>query len=101
ARVPVLLIPMSRRLPIIFLLWLLADLYFYQALRTVMASNGLLWCYWFLYLLLMVGIISTIFLARGSRLQQTLFAWLMGAMLLLFIPRLFSLPVLLVEDITR
>jgi len=49
----------------------------------------------------MCGIIAAIFIRRGSRLQQHLIAWMTGLMLLAFIPRLFSFPVLLVEDITR
>lgn len=49
----------------------------------------------------MTGIASIVFARRGSRSQQTLIAWLMGLMLLAFIPRLFSLPFLLVEDIGR
>jgi hypothetical protein len=49
----------------------------------------------------MTGVVAAIFVRRGSRLQQRLIAWLMGLMLLAFIPRLFSLPFLLVEDITR
>ncbi|WP_233268757.1 metallophosphoesterase [Mucilaginibacter lacusdianchii] len=49
----------------------------------------------------MSGIVAAIFVQRGSSIQQTLFTWLMGLMLLTFVPRLFSLPILLVEDITR
>ena len=49
----------------------------------------------------MTGVAAAIFLPRGSRLQQRMIAWLMGLMLLAFIPRLFAIPFLLVEDITR
>ena len=92
---------MAKRLPFIFLLWLGADLYFYQAVQTLVSSSALLWCYWLIDLLVMGGIVAVIFGQRGSRLQQTLIGWLMGLMLLTFIPRLFSLPFLIVEDITR
>lgn len=92
---------MAKRLPLIFLLWLITDLYFYQALQTLVSSDTLRWGYWLIDLLLMGGIVAVIFTQRGSRIQQTLIAWLMGLMLLAFIPRLFSLPVLLVEDLTR
>lgn len=92
---------MAKRLPLIILLWLGTDLYFYQVVQTLVSSGTLLWCYWLIDLLLMTGIIAAIFVRRGSRMQQTLIAWLMGSMLLAFVPRLFSLPVLLVEDITR
>jgi len=92
---------MAKRLPLILLLWLGSDLYFYQAVRNLVNSSAFLWCYWLIDLLLMTGIVAVIFVRRGSRSQQTLIAWLMGLMLLAFIPRLFSLPFLLVEDITR
>ena len=49
----------------------------------------------------MSGIVAVIFVRRGSGIQQTLITWLMGLMLLALVPRLFSLPFLLVEDITR
>ena len=92
---------MARRLPIILLLWLGADLYFYQALRTLFASGALLWMYWLIDFLVIAGILLSIAAPRGSRIQHTLFGWLMGLMLLSFVPRVFSTPVLLVEDITR
>ncbi len=92
---------MAKRLPLILLLWLGTDLYFYQAVQTLVNSSALLWCYWLIDLLLITGIVAVIFGPRGSRAQQTLIAWLMGLMLLAFVPRLFSLPILLVEDITR
>lgn len=92
---------MAKRLPLIFLLWLGTDFYFFQAVRILVNSDALLLCYWLIDLLLMGGIVAIIIMRRGSRLQQTLIAWLMGMMLLAFVPRLFSLPVLLIEDITR
>lgn len=92
---------MAKRLPLIFLLWLVTDLYFFQTLHTLTTNPALLWAYWLIDLVLMGGIIAVIFAPRGSKVQQTLIAWLMGLMLLAFIPRLVSLPVLIVEDITR
>ncbi|RXK86029.1 metallophosphoesterase [Filimonas effusa] len=92
---------MAKRLPLIILLWLGADLYFYQAIQTVTSSGAFVWLYWLIDLLLIGGIVSVIFVKRGSELQQTLITWLMGLMLLALIPRLFSVPVLLAEDIIR
>ncbi|PUZ23821.1 hypothetical protein GA0116948_108114 [Chitinophaga costaii] len=92
---------MAKRLYLVIVLWLMADLYFYQALRTLSGSGTFLWVYWLVDGLLMGGLVAAIFLPRGSRLQQTLFSWLMGGILLAFIPRLFSTPLLLLEDITR
>ena len=92
---------MAKRLPLILLIWLGADFYFYQAVQTLVHSDALRWCYWLIDLLIMTGIVAIIFVQRGSKIQQTLITWLMGLMLLAFIPRLFSVPVLLIEDITR
>ncbi len=92
---------MAKRLPLIFLLWLVTDIYFYQTVKTLSNSSTFIWFYWLIDLLLMSGIVAAIFVQRGSSIQQTLFTWLMGLMLLTFVPRLFSLPILLVEDITR
>jgi len=92
---------MAKRLPLILLIWLGADLYFYQAVQTIYNSASLSWVYWLIDPLIMSGIIAAIFIRRGSRLQQHLIAWMMGLMLLAFIPRLFSFPILLIEDITR
>jgi predicted MPP superfamily phosphohydrolase len=91
---------MARRLPYILLLWLGADLYFYQAIQTLVPS-GSQWIYWLVDLLLIAGIFAGIIVRRGSSLQQTLIAWSMGLMLLSFIPRLCSVPILLIEDLTR
>jgi predicted MPP superfamily phosphohydrolase len=92
---------MARRLPLILLIWLGADLYFYQAVQTIYSPTLLLRAYWLIDPLIMSGLIAAIFIRRGSRLQQHLITWMTGLMLLAFIPRLFSFPILMVEDITR
>jgi predicted MPP superfamily phosphohydrolase len=92
---------MAQRLPLILLIWLGADLYFYQAVETIFSPVPLSWAYWLIDPLIMSGIIAAIFIRRGSRLQQHLITWMMGLMLLAFIPRLFSIPILIIEDITR
>jgi predicted MPP superfamily phosphohydrolase len=92
---------LAKRLPLLFLIWLISDLYFFQAVHTLVNSGVVLWAYWLFDVFIMAGVIGAIFAPRGSRLQQTLFTWLMALMLLAFIPRLFSVPLLLIEDITR
>jgi len=92
---------MAKRLPLILLIWLGADLYFYQAVQTIYSSAPLSRAYWLIDPLIMSGLVIAIFIRRGSLPQQHLITWMTGLMLLAFIPRLFSFPVLLVEDITR
>ncbi len=92
---------MANRLPLIILLWVVTDFYFYQAVKTLNGSPVYSWLYWLVDILLIGFMLAAIFVRRGSRLQQSLITWLMGLMLLAFVPRLFSVSVLLVEDITR
>src|SRR5580693_3375001 len=92
---------MAKRLPLIIALWLLTDIYFSQAVGELAGSGVWLWVYWLVEVFIMTGVAAAVFLRRGSRLQQRMIAWLMGLMLLAFIPRLLSIPFLLVEDITR
>src|SRR6186713_752529 len=92
---------MAKIIPLIILLWLGTDFYFYHAVQIFIHSDAWLWGYWLIDLLLMGGIMAAIFVRRGSRSQQSLVGWLIGPMLLAFIPRLFSLPILLIEDVTR
>lgn len=92
---------MAKRFPFIILLWVLSNIYFYQAIKTVAATDQYGTLYWLVNLLLMGGITAAIFVRRGSRLQQTLITWMMGSTLLAFIPGLLAMPVLLLEDLTR
>ncbi|PJJ79037.1 metallophosphoesterase [Mucilaginibacter auburnensis] len=92
---------MLKRFPLIILIWLLSNLYFYQAIKTTVATNQYAIVYWTANLLLMAGILAAFFVRRGSPLQQTLITWLMGLMLLAFVPGVAAAPILLLEDITR
>ncbi len=92
---------MVRRLSIILLLWIASDVYFYQAIQVVVSSVSFLWAYWLVDILLIAGIFAALAVPRGSKAQQTIFSWVIGLMLLSFVPRLCAVPVLLVEDITR
>ncbi|MGY3212380.1 metallophosphoesterase [Mucilaginibacter sp. HD30] len=92
---------MAKRLPFIILLWLLSNLYFYQAIKTISVTDLYAAFYWLINVLLIGGIVSAFFVRRGSGLQQTLITWLMGLMLLVLVPSLMATPFLLIEDLTR
>lgn len=92
---------MARRLFLIIVLWFCTDLYFYQAIHTLTDAAIYLWIYWVIDLVLMGGMAAVIFSRRGSPTQQRLITRVMGLVLLAFIPRLFSLSVLLIEDGSR
>lgn len=92
---------MAKRLGLILLLFISADFYFYQAIETLVRSVAVHWSYWTINLLLLGGIFAAMLMRRGSRLQQNAITWLMGLLMLVFIPKLLSMPILLLEDITR
>ncbi|MDT3404323.1 metallophosphoesterase [Mucilaginibacter terrae] len=92
---------MAKRLPLILLLFIAADVYFYQAILTLSSNSMLHTAYWLLDVLLIAGFISLIFVRRTGGSAYRLIAVLMGAMLLNFIPKVFASPVLLAEDAVR
>jgi predicted MPP superfamily phosphohydrolase len=92
---------MAKRLPLILILWLLTDIYFFQAVETLTANPLIHQAYRFIDIILIGGMLSLIFIRRDGKFAQLLITGLMAFMLLTFVPRLFSIPVLLVEDLTR
>lgn len=92
---------MAKRLSLILLLFLVGDIYFYQAVITLTQNPLLHLSYWVIDILLITGIISTVFMLRAGNQVQRLLSLLMTALLLIFIPKLFSSPILLAEDILR
>jgi len=92
---------MRRRLPFILLAWVASDIYFFEAVKTLTTNGFILWGYWLVDLLIAIGFYVVIAQRRGNRQLQGLITGLMAATLLVFIPKIFALPVLLLEDITR
>lgn len=92
---------MAKRLPLFIIIWLAANFYFSQAIHTVFGSAAFSWIYWLIDITLIVGIFVVVAFRRWTRLQQSLMSGLMGLLLLSFIPRISSVPILLVEDLTR
>ncbi|MCK7554113.1 metallophosphoesterase [Chitinophaga sedimenti] len=92
---------MARRLFLILALFLVGDLYFYQAVTTLTQNQLLHNLYWLVDVLLIAGIISIITMLRGGRHVQRLVTLTMGAMMLSFIPKMFASLVLMAEDFVR
>lgn len=92
---------MRTRLPFIILAWVLADIYFFKAVETLTANPVILWGYWLIDLLLVTGFMFVMSRARSNRPPVNLIGMLMAGTLLTFVPKILSVPVLLVEDITR
>jgi predicted MPP superfamily phosphohydrolase len=87
---------MKRAIPIILLVIAIADPYFFQAVKTLTANALILNGYWFFDLAIVAGLLLVMF--TGAR---RLIPVLMTLMLLSIIPKVFAMPVLLIEDITR
>jgi uncharacterized protein len=92
---------MAKRLLLIIFLFVLGDIYFFQAFSTVI--HGSIWhnMYWGIDILLFLGVFILIFLRRtGYDVQRTATS-LITAFLIVFIPKLLAVPFLFVEDLMR
>lgn len=92
---------MAKRLILFLLLFLISDIYFYQAVVTLFSGSSIPIFYWFVDVLIIVSIVSIIFLRQRISDIQRIASILITAMLLVFIPKLFSFPILFIEDIGR
>jgi len=92
---------MAKRLILFLLLFLISDIYFYQAVVTLFSGSSIPIFYWFVDVLIIVSIVSIIYLRQRISDIQRIASILITAMLLVFIPKLFSFPILFIEDIGR
>lgn len=92
---------MARRLLLMLLLFVVSDIYFYQAVATLTGNPLILSAYWLIDISLLAGILFIVFVRITGSNAQRFIAILMSAMLLMFIPKVFSSLVLLAEDIVR
>ncbi|RYY35701.1 MAG: metallophosphoesterase [Sphingobacteriaceae bacterium] len=92
---------MVKRLLLMLALFLVGDVYFYQAVTTLTNNSLIHIGYWLVDVALIAGIIGIIFMRRAGGTMQRFIPALMSAILLLFVPKLFSSVILLGEDISR
>jgi hypothetical protein len=92
---------MTKRFFSILLLFLVGDLYFYQAVTTLTQNPLIHLGYWLIDILLIAGMVSIIFMLRAGIRPHRFISVLMSAVLMIFVPKLFSSLVLLVEDLVR
>jgi predicted MPP superfamily phosphohydrolase len=91
---------MKKRVLYIILLWLFADVYFYTAVKTLTASPVWHLAYWSADILILAGVVYTIFGRKRGEVQGAV-SWLMSLLLLSAVPKIVGMPVLLVEDVIR
>lgn len=92
---------MARRLLLMLLIFVVSDIYFYQAIATLTGNPLIHLSYWVIDITLIAGILFIMFVRRTGSNAQRFIAVLISAMLLMFIPKVFSSLVLLAEDIVR
>lgn len=77
------------------------DLYAYQAFKTVFRSTATPWIYWGITLAYIVLSVSISVLMSSGKVDYKYLGVLMGASILLAVPKLVAIIPLLIEDITR
>jgi len=92
---------MGKRLLIVLMAFVIADIYFFQAFTTVFHAPLLHKIYWYIDVLMLLGVFMLIFFRRQGRDIQRLAGDLATTFLLIFIPKLFTFPILLIEDVIR
>ncbi|WP_184551010.1 metallophosphoesterase [Mucilaginibacter sp. FT3.2] len=92
---------MKNRLPFILLAWIVAEVYFFQIVETVAPGGIFSWLYRLPELLLLAGFVLVAGLRFSGRSTTRLGSWLMALAVLSVVPKLFAMPVLLLEDLTR
>ncbi|RKE55694.1 metallophosphoesterase [Sphingobacterium detergens] len=92
---------MAKRLLLILMLFVIADAYFFQAFTTIIHTPFLHKIYWYLDVLLLIGVFTLIFLRQQGKDIQRLAAGLVTSFLIVFIPKLPAFPILLAEDLVR
>jgi predicted MPP superfamily phosphohydrolase len=92
---------MATRLLLILLLFLVSDIYFFQAVATVTSNPLVHTGYWLIDIFLILAMVFVAFIPRKGSKVQRFMAVLMAAILVVFVPKLFSAPVLLAEDVFR
>ena len=89
---------MNRLIPIIFI-WLLADIYVFQAVKTATSNRYIWWAFWLYDGLVAATVIY--YMLTGKPIINSLKGIYWGLMLLSLLPKLIVIPFLLLEDIGR
>src|SRR6201996_5351562 len=92
---------MRNRLPFVLLVWIIADVYFFQAVKTLTANSFILYGYCLFDILIATGFGMLMTRRKINRDRDRLVPVLMALTLLVLIPKIFAMPVMLIEDITR
>ena len=92
---------MRTRLPFILMALVISDVYFFQAVETLTANPYVLWGYWLIDILLVAGFAYIVSRRTANKQPARLISGLMAITLLALVPKIFAMPVLLLEDSSR
>lgn len=92
---------MTIRFVLIAVLWFLADLYFFQAVRTVSRCKWVWLAYWIFEFIAAAVFVYFILTARTSYSASKIIHWALGLAVLSLLPKLITLPILISEDLVR
>ncbi len=98
---------MVNRILFVIAIWVIIDLYVFQALKTIAAGwspawrNGIYLCYWLIDALIITSFLFVIFSGKMAHGPPKGGSWLMGLMILSLVPKLCVVPFLLLEDVVR
>lgn len=92
---------MKKRIYLILSIFVLADIYFFQLVKTLTANAFIINGYWMFDLLLIFGLLFFFIVRTPGKGPSKAISWVMALVLLSLVPKIFALPVLLLEDITR
>jgi predicted MPP superfamily phosphohydrolase len=92
---------MKTRVLSVLSILLVADVYFFQAVKALTANPLILVGYWCIDLLLVAGMLFVMVIRKPNQSPPRLISTIMALLLILMVPKLCAMPVLLVEDIIR
>jgi predicted MPP superfamily phosphohydrolase len=92
---------MKKRIPFILLLWIIADIYFFQAIETLTQATLIYWIYWLFDVVLGCAVLYGTMLSKPGKTPPRLTSWIMAFMLISLVPKILVLPILLLEDLSR
>lgn len=92
---------MGKRLLLILILFILGDIYFFQALSTVFQSPNLARAYWFTDIILIVAAFTLVYLRRKGHDIEKMLAVVLNSFFIIFIPKILAVPLLFMEDMVR
>ncbi|SDS21191.1 hypothetical protein SAMN05216490_0744 [Mucilaginibacter mallensis] len=92
---------MKQRIPFILLLWIVADIYFFQAIETLTQATIIYWIYWLFDIVLSCIVVYGTLLSKPGTTPPRLTSWLMAFMLISLVPKILVFPILLLEDLSR